>query len=270
MKNFATDPNFYFVRVLQSEFNSRLRKNSGYSLRAFAKHLLLNPAELSLILRNKRGMTDQKAERITKILCLSPKEKEAFLNSLAASRRKTRSKQLEDSKKNPIEIEETELTFKIISEWEHFAILSLMDNCDFTCCNEWISERLGIPKLRTEECIRNLEESGYLKTKVNGLNKVYEKVHKDLKTTEDVLSVALMKSHLENSDIAKKKLREVPLELRDFSSVTISLNKKNLTDAKKIIRKFRKEFAELLDSSSGDHVYQINLQLFPLTKIDRG
>lgn len=40
--------------------------------------------------------------------------------------------------------------------------------------------------------------------------------------------------------------------------------------AKELIRKFKKDFERLLEDKDGDHVYQIQLQLFPVTKKIQG
>ncbi len=59
----------------------------------------------------------------------------------------------------------------------------------------------------------------------------------------------------------------VPSELRDISSVTLSLPRDGLTALKARLREFRKEVIAMeAASGTGDRVAQLNLQLFPLTE----
>lgn len=66
-------------------------------------------------------------------------------------------------------------------------------------------------------------------------------------------------------ELAKEAL-PVPAEERIFTSSTISIAKKDIDKAKKLVRDFQVEFGKLMESVPGDEVYLFNMQLFPLTK----
>ena len=52
---------------------------------------------------------------------------------------------------------------------------------------------------------------------------------------------------------------------------TFSISEKNIPDAKEKIKQFKREIAELSEGEACTDVYQLNLQLFPLTnKPDEG
>ncbi len=70
-------------------------------------------------------------------------------------------------------------------------------------------------------------------------------------------------------DLARDALELAPSE-REFNGVTVQIPREHLEGVKERIRKFRKELNEHLSQfeTTGD-VYQLNLQLFPLTKEDK-
>jgi uncharacterized protein (TIGR02147 family) len=59
-----------------------------------------------------------------------------------------------------------------------------------------------------------------------------------------------------------------PAAARDVSSVTLTLSEKNFQQVKGLVQKFRKELLTIANNDpEPEAVYQINFQLFPLTKI---
>lgn len=152
--------------------------------------------------------------------------------------------------------------YKAIAEWEHYAVITLMETEDFESSVEFISERLNISIMRTETVLRNLEIAQLIEK-----NEVSEYVllKGPLRTTEDISSKALKVSHKETLDMSKSKLDEVEIELRDFSSMTVAVDPKNLSEAKTIIREFRKKMASLLRDGEKKEVFQLAIQLYPLT-----
>lgn len=66
-------------------------------------------------------------------------------------------------------------------------------------------------------------------------------------------------------ELAKGALPISPKE-RIFTSSTISVAKKDIDKAQKLIRDFQVEFGKLMEAKKGDEVYLFNMQFFPLTK----
>ena len=61
---------------------------------------------------------------------------------------------------------------------------------------------------------------------------------------------------------------QITPELRDLSSMTLTLNLKDLPELKKQIRNFRKNFMTQAESEIGQEVYKLSVQLIPVTKLD--
>ena len=230
-------------------------------MRAHAKHLGLSPQELSEILRGKRHLPVKKAEVVTKKLNLSAEQTRKFNESLRAV--KTR---LKDIAKLGIS-SEFELTeerhFRIISEWEYYAVITLLEtNIKYQSYAD-ISERLGLKSDRTKFVIECLIEEKMIHIDDQGF---LQKSTERLSTTKDIPSKALKRGHQDILDLAIQKIDTVPVEDRFYSASTIAIKKENLNEAKNIIREFRAKLSTMISSGDPDEVYQMNIQLFPLTE----
>ena len=87
-----------------------------------------------------------------------------------------------------------------------------------------------------------------------------------LQTSEDIDSTVLQASHEEGLIMAREKLKEISVEERDFSSMTIAVDPKKIPQAKAIIREFQDKLEALMSDGDLSEVYQFNCQLYPLTK----
>src|SRR5205085_678222 len=126
---------------------------------------------------------------------------------------------------------------------EHYAVLTLFDVDGFEPSLEEISNRLEISETRAEVVLGNLIQYGLIQRDTEG---ALMKAHPRVRTTEDISSQALRASHFETLELGKRKLEDVPVELRDFSSMMLAIDENKLPEAKAIIREFRKKMMELL------------------------
>jgi len=250
----------FYLHTLREFLASRQRKNSAYSLRAFAKDLEIDSSNLSAVLQNKRALPHKRANYIARKLKLSPQAHALFIASTLRKKMNLDSIQVANDVKNYLLDEKY---FKVISEWEYYAFLQLLRLKGFQANYEWIAKRLNISQTRARTVIRHLLDLEFIK---EDNQKGYVRATPSLETSEDVESQALRASHRECLEIGKNKLESVPIELRDFSSVTMAINSKKIPQAKAIIREFQEKLHALLSSDLQDEVYQLNCQLFPLTQ----
>jgi uncharacterized protein (TIGR02147 family) len=249
----------YYLSRIKEEFSRKQRVNERYSLRAYARDLEVHPSTLSQVLKGKRPLPLKDSTGVVKNLKLGPKDKTLFMESLY--RRKT---SIDDIKINPLDerFMLDESYYKVLAEWEHFAILELFEIQTFNPHHAEISKRLNITLNRTHVVINNLLSSGLLHLNNDGL---LERTHRAVRTTEDIKSQALNKSHKETLQMGINKLDEIAVELRDFSSTTVAIDLEKLTEAKTIIREFRMKMEELLRNGNKTDLYQLAIQFFPIT-----
>lgn len=246
-----------FIQIIKNEFEKKKNVNSRYSLRSFSKYLGLDPGSLSAILRGKRSLSPIRARQIVDRLKIKDDEKKTFFLSLLRQRGIPWGLVEE---RNGFQVEE-EQYFRILVEWEYAAALCLLTlkAFDFDAVN--LSRALNISKKRASLIISNLEKDGLICLKDNKATLI----HKNFSTTEDIQSAALQCFHQANLSVAKKKLNELGVIERDFSSIVIAANSRQLGEMKEMIRNFRRQFEAKFESESGDVIMNLNLQLYPIS-----
>ncbi len=253
----------FYLRKLKEDLSRRQAKSPAYSLRAYARDLGLHPATVSMMLKGKSSLPLKHSHQVVERLGLSPRERTLFFESFH------RTKTSLDEIKIPLEDERfmlDESYYQVIAEWEHYAVLTLFDCEDFDPSPAAIAHRLGITELRCEVVLNNLMTCGLVVQESGALRLAHQRV----RTTEDVASQALKKSHLETLDLGKDKLESVEVALRDFSSVMIAVDPAKLTEAKAAIREFRQKMMALLRGGHRSEVFQLAIQFYPLTQTNKG
>jgi uncharacterized protein (TIGR02147 family) len=253
----------YFRTALREELARRQRANPAYSLRAFAKQLGMQAPTLSAVLAGKRPLSAATAETLPEKLSFSPSEKKRFLSSLYYRNAPAAiAQEIEASQSARILREE--LHFKIIAEWEHYAILTLAETKGFRADKKWITRRLGIAEARAQVALTHLMEAGLLSVDATGKARLHQI---NVNTSDDMASTALRQSHREALAMGADKLEKIPVEKRDFSSMTIAVSMNRMKEAKNLIRSFQKQLSELLEDGARTEVYQLCVQLYPLTEL---
>ena len=249
----------FYLQIIQSELSRRQSANPSYSLRAYGRDLGVHPATLSQILKGNRPLPFKVSKSVIQKLQLGPKERTLFQESL--NRKHALLDQIQVKNEERFLLDESH--HRIIAEWEHYAVLTLFDLSDFRATDTGIAKRLGLTALRTKVVLQNLKVAGLLEVR----GKLWARTHARVRTTEDVSSVALQKSHEENLGLAAKKLESTRVEERDYSSSTFALDTEKMPELKAIIREFREKVATLSQQSkTKNEIYQMAIQLYPLTQ----
>lgn len=250
----------FYQNVLMDYWTRKRRINPQFSLRAFARFLEVSPAQLSQIISGKRNLTLKTGIRISDKLRLSPAKKRKFVESIHPG-----SPGSFEGHPTSQEYYQTLMDdeFRLISEWYHFAILSLGELKSNQAKSTWIAQRLGIDPTTAQKAYDRLKR---LKLIQESHGK-FKQTSRPLKTTTDIPSSAIRKYHHGNLELAAKKLEEVNLILREFSSVTMAIDLKHLPRAKELITQFKRDLCEELENGEPQEVYTLAIQLFPVTLI---
>jgi uncharacterized protein (TIGR02147 family) len=241
--------------LLLQELTRRQTRNSSYSLRAFARDLGVGATTLSDVLADKRSLSKTNLGKVMEKLLVSPLEKEKLWDDYKDN--VNRPRELDD--KTVLE----EDVFRLIADWQYFAVWSLAKIKDNQARPEWIANRLGIKKEEAEDAIERLIRLKLVRKSQGRL----VRTGNSLSTTTDIPSAAIRKHHSQNLRLAEDSLHHVPVEFREFGSVTMSVNPEKLSAAKQILLKTRKKISDLLETGEVSEVYTLSFQLFPLTKL---
>jgi uncharacterized protein (TIGR02147 family) len=247
------------VEWLRWEYSQRRGRNSSYSLRAFARHLSLSSGALSEIFVKKRPLTVKQGDKIAARLGYSPNERLVFLGAIRA----LHAPEVVPVIDKPF-TEVTEQAFRIVSDWYHYAIRELVETVGFKSDPRWIAERLGISVTEVKGALTRLEKTGLIEK-----NNLSWKTSQSVTTHHDVPSHAQRHFHRQSLDRVKSALDEVPLELRDITAITMAIDVSKLNTAKEEIKKFRRRLSQILEQGRKTEVYQLNIQLIPLTREEK-
>jgi uncharacterized protein (TIGR02147 family) len=254
----STDPRLF----LSAELTRRIQKNPRYSMRRFAQALGLSHTVLSLVLSGKRPLSKKAANQVSDFFGLDAEKREALIaNRKSESPKKvTRADQYQQ-----ISLD----TFSVISDWYHFAILSLLDIGGSKIEARWISVRLGISEIEAKLAIERLLRLGLLERVTEGSRKGEWKAGKPLDVKNTSSTLATRKFHRQLLERAVESMEHDAYELRELSSMTMAIDPAQVPYAREKIRIFRDELtAQLEKRGQPKQVYNLNIQLFPLSKTE--
>jgi uncharacterized protein (TIGR02147 family) len=247
-------------KILHQKYGELKSRNPGFSRRAFSKRLGLSPGAISELFNGQRKASLKLAERIASRLALDPQERAELFSSFKAKGEST--SQNPSDTIDPQYLQLSADQFHIIGDWYHFAILTLMRVKNFKSDINWIAERLGLSKSTVQLAMDRLKRVELVKED----NKHHWTRSKTrFRTTDDVANISVRKAHAQYIDKAREALDTVPVNRRDYTSLMMSVNPEQLPLAKEKIRKFQDELSAELEKHPGSEVYQLCIQLFPLT-----
>ena len=88
-----------------------------------------------------------------------------------------------------------------------------------------------------------------------------------ISTGDKVIQQAFINYHKEFIDLAKESITNVPSTERNVSSVTLGISEGSYKKIVKCINEFRKKISMIAnEDEDGGRVFQMNIQIFPLSK----
>lgn len=240
----VTNQDFYRsapLTVLTQEFAKRSERNARYSLRAYAKSLGISPSLLSLILSGKRPISRKVWGTLKRLGLIAEPES------------------IEKGSFNQISLD----TFSVISDWYHYAILNLLETPSRLVNEKTIAERLGISRAESGMALLRLARLGLIAKE----NKKWARRSEPLKVENEISSAASRKYHKQVLEKAIESLENDPMELRDFSAMTMAIDPKLVPMARKRIQEFRRRLTQELElKGNRSEVYHLTVQFYPVSK----
>ena len=241
------------AELIQKKLNDIQERNPAFSLRAYAKMLGLQPGPLSQILNKKRNVSAKMAEKILDALDVSLTERVKFYSTPMGSETPTVYSHTLD-----------EDQFRLIADWYHYGILSLMHLKGFKNNPKWIAHKFNISENQVQDAMSRMIRLDLIKKESNGALKI---IHAKLTTSDQIASESLKKAHLQGLELSKKSLLTDPIEQRDFTFLTVPTNLVQIQRARIFLREAReKACAILMDTTEKSEVYRLSFELIPLTK----
>jgi uncharacterized protein (TIGR02147 family) len=154
-------------------------------------------------------------------------------------------------------------TFAVMSDWYHYAIMELTFAKDFDSNAKWIASKLEITVQEAKTAIERLLRLGLLKENSGKLTKSHEQV-----TNHTGLNTSVARKNLQKQVITKalKAVDDVEQEEKDITSMTMSIDPRNLDRARELTKQYRRDMCALLEEGEQSQVYNLAIQLYPVSK----
>ncbi|MFM6930029.1 MAG: DUF4423 domain-containing protein [Bdellovibrio sp.] len=247
------------VEILFHDYELRKNRNPRFSKRAYANALGLSSGRLTDILSQRSPLAVKSAMNIAKKLVVPAHEQELFVALVENEQVDRRQKKLPGKSKR-LNLDE----FAIISDWEYFAFMALIETSVFKSEIPWIAKKLGISVQRAREIIDHLLSHNFI-TKDEAGN--FANVHNSLSTITDIPSEILQKANISCILSGVERMSTVGILERDVTSLTLPINVRKMPALKSLIRDFKAKAAALMKDEPTDEVYNLNIQLVPVTQI---
>jgi len=255
------------IEWIQEEYFRRKEFDPRYSYRAFSQVLGISSGRLSEYMSGKRKITTTMASKLAEALAMDPQTEKSFKDAIINNEGNEVKKAqlfhlLQREKESNYQQLDLDI-FELISRQQYYAILNLMELKEFKSNPYWIGMRLNLPESTVEKSLELLERLGLIE---NNEGK-YTRIKKKLRTTQDIESRAIKNAHREKLQDSMVALETLPVELRDITSITCRLQREKLPEIKELIKEFRRSLAQFMENEEADEVYNLNIQLIPLTRV---
>lgn len=229
------------------------RRNPSCSLRSFARRIGVSKTVLGDVIAKKRHLSRDNAVQISKRLNFSPDEVRAMQAEIF---------EIKVGPSTPERSIVEEERFQAISDWYHYAILSLARLPRNRADAHWIAARLGITPVEARSALNRLRNLGWLTEEGGKLRRLTP----DLSTKGGAPSSAIRNFHKQTLHLAEESLEKDGIRSREFTGVTMPLDLARLPQAKRMIARFRDEMSEFVSQGKPSVVYHLAVQLFPMRK----
>lgn len=258
---------------LRDFYEDRKTRSPSFSHRQFcSKAGLSSPSFLREVIDGKRNLTETTIAQFVKGLDLvdrdaaffgalvrfnqtvDPASKQAFLETMRGLRRKV-----------PVEVVPLD-RYEYYSSWYLPVLRELAIQCDWD--DDWTalarSVRPRIRKGEAREGIALLEKLGFLERD----GKRWKQTHPAIGSGGEVDSMAVRAGNREYARLGHEAIDAIPPSQRDISTLIMGLPASAFPIFKQELREFKDRLVRIAQDhgQSGERVYAMNLQFFPLSQ----
>jgi uncharacterized protein (TIGR02147 family) len=260
-----------YRKFLLDYFLNKKKGQDSFSYRLLAQRANINAGTLVRVVKGSRNISLEICLRLAQALKLTKRETDYFqllvlYNQANGHTEKNTHFEKILSFKNPcLKLLDPEL-FDFFSNWYNVAIKELLSIIKYKGDFQSVAKTI-VPSITPEEAKQSLltmERFGIIKKQKDGS---YELVNKLISTPDSWKSLAINNFQIAMSKLAIDAFDRFPREQRDVSTMTFSVSDDGLNKIKERIKLFQQDIVQIVkDDSSVNRVYEMNVQLFPMSK----
>jgi uncharacterized protein (TIGR02147 family) len=257
---------------LKDFYEEKKARHSFFSYRMFGMKIGVDPSYLAKVLIKTRNISSGSVAAIAAFCGLKEREAEYFetLVHFVKAKSPRESKLLFEkllSLQNVSAKTLLEYQYEFYRKWHHSAIRSLLEFYDFRGNYGALGQHLSPPISAKEakESIRLLEKLKLIEKDASGR---YRMTDAAITTGPQWKSLAVGAFQEETIRLSAESIGRHPKNHRDISTVTMNINERDFEEIREKISEFRSSIIKYVNEQQApDRVYQLNIQLFPLSKI---
>lgn len=261
--------------ILKPYFEQIKLEKPQYSMRALARDVKMSAAFVSQIFSGRRSPSLSAAESFARVLKVRRADRLILRKSIVLHSRE--GKDAGKILKEYISRDPAALAFKkygrksheslqMLTKWYHLALMELITCTGFQSDERLIAQKLQISLSELRESLFTLVNAGLIE-RVNG---EWRKKTLHLDFPSDTTTEATAQYHRTMTgkalEVLSAKSQPADVSRRRVIGSTVAVNPKNLERAMEELDSFLFKLSSLLCEGDCNEVYQVNLQLFPLTK----
>lgn len=258
-----------YQQYLREYYEEKKENNFYFSYRYIAGKLKIDPSLVVKVFQGKRHLPDYVLEDLDKLLDHSPAQSE-FFRALYTFNRAKGDENIKDCFRKLLalsgrEAETLELSqYSYYSNWYHSAIRSYIGMYGFDGDYVKLAKALTpvITVAEAQESIKVLLENGLL---IVNDDDTFSLSKKSITTGDEWRALAVRIFQEEALDLAKHSLQNHAKERRDISTMTVACSQNDFKEISDLAREFRQSILQIKSTDKADTVYQINVQIFPMT-----
>jgi uncharacterized protein (TIGR02147 family) len=263
---------------LRDAFAAMKAKDRKTSFRSFAKEAgYTSPNFLQLVTSGKRNLSSANLPGTLRALGLNKQESEFFANMVGFEQaqgfeeknfhyqRMLRSRRYADAK--PVEKGQ----YEYFEQWYHPAVREMLAHEGYDGNPAWIARRIhpGLTLAQVERSIELLSRLGMIAR--DATTGKWVQAEPLISTPAEVASLAVANYHRSVLKLASESIEAFEPDRRDLRAATLGIPKSAYPQVKRKMEELWREILALAQSGGKvEEVYQVNLQVFPLTKAEGG
>ena len=262
-----------YRQFLRDILTEKRKKAAFFTLRNISLKIgMRSSGHLSMILNGSRNLSETFAVKIAQVLKLGRNEQEYFVALVKFNQAKNHAEKTEHYQRlKKISAPALKWLKKeqhvFYEEWYYSAIRELLAVYEISDHNVKDLAPEIIPSISENQFrkgLRVLVDTGLAHMDSGG---VYRRNDALITSGGEKRFYAVQKYNIDTMKLAMEALDKVEKELREISTVTMSIDRKTYTEIIKKLSDFRHDIMEMAaETRSPDQVYQLNIQLFPMSK----
>jgi uncharacterized protein (TIGR02147 family) len=260
-----------YRKYLNDFYKEKKSKDAFFSFRYISKRVGIDHGLLVKIFQGERHIGSTSVPNFARLLQLSDRQAEYFGLLVLYGKAKTDEeikhyfeKILTFSEVRSHQVEADKYEF--YQKWYYTVIREIIHILPFTGDYKGLSEMVEPPITPAEakKAVALLERLGFIRRNTQGF---FEQTAPFITTGEEWKSIAIRSFQKECLRLAARALDEIPKDMRDISTVTLTLDDKGFEKIRQRVFTFQQELIGIAGACAKvNTVYQVNVQVFPLSK----